>query len=158
MEKIPYTNDTAAPVYVGGLLVKPGQTRMIDPADAPNYAAALAAGQATAAGEPENPTLKLLDRPVKDILPELPALTDAQLDELEAGEADGKTRKGVLEAIAEQRVLRAEESLALENIANATPEQLQAVVEGQDGRDHSHAFIAAVKVEIERRANAAPGA
>lgn len=158
MDKIPYTNDTDQPVYVGNLLVKPGQSRMVDPELAPNHAAKIAAGQATPAGEPENPVLKLLDSSVKDVKAALPGLTDAQLDELEKGEADGKTRKGVLEAIGEQRVLRAREADALEHVREATDEQLAAVVKGEDGVEHTMAFVAAVQAEIDRRAAEASGA
>lgn len=53
--------------------------------------------------------LDLLDENVATVTEALPACTPEDLDRLEAAETEGKTRKGVLEAIAAERLRRASE-------------------------------------------------
>lgn len=101
MDKVPYHNTTDTPRYVGGVLVEAGQTRMV-PAMAVNPPAA-AAPAAPAADGHDDALLALLDGNTAEITEALPGLDAAQLDALELAEANGKTRKGVLAAIAAAR-------------------------------------------------------
>lgn len=99
--KVPYTNNTTTAQYIGPLLIQPGDTRMVDDSFLPKEPTA-----ATPA-EPTDPVLALLDANVATVTSSIAALSDADLDRLETAEQNGKTRKGVLEAIAAQKIDRA---------------------------------------------------
>lgn len=99
--KVPYTNTTNGPQYVGPLLIQAGDTRMVDQSFLPS------APEAHAESPPADPVLALLDANVSAVTGSIATLSDADLDRLEAAERDGKTRKGVLEAIAAQKIDRA---------------------------------------------------
>lgn len=107
--KVPYTNTTTAPQYVGPHLVQPGDTRMVDDTFLPP-----AAGAAVVADEPESPLLSLLDGNVQEVAAALAALSDDDLAQIEAAETAGKTRKGVLTAIEEDKLRRAADRAANE--------------------------------------------
>lgn len=102
MKRIPYTNTTDAPAYVAGILIQPGETRMVEALQLAKPAPMPAAAPAPDAPPPV--LLDILDGSVKDITSALPQLSAEQLDELETAEQNGKTRKGVLEAIAAARI------------------------------------------------------
>lgn len=109
MKRIPYTNTTEQAAYVGGVLIQPGETRLVDalqvsPPDEGTPP------EATQDDDQTHSVLGLLDRSVKDIGEALPTLTDDNLTTLETAENDGKTRKGVLEAIAAERIRRAQQN------------------------------------------------
>jgi len=101
MCEIPYTNTKDHVVHIGTKAVRPGETRMVDESMLPD--AHKRGGEA-----PPEPEQTLIDRPVKEIAEALPNLSDAELDELLAAEEAGKTRKSLLEAIARERLRRAE--------------------------------------------------
>jgi hypothetical protein len=109
MSKIPHTNTSDAPAYVAGVLLRPGETRLVDarllPAS-PEYASPSPAAPAPTSPAPD-PLLDILDGPVREIAAGLAALSDAELTTLEAAERAGKTRKGVIDAIATERAARA---------------------------------------------------
>lgn len=109
MKKTPFTNSGDHPVYAGGVLVRPGETRMVDPSTVDGLSTA-AEPEAPAASGQTNSVLKLLDQSIPKVLEALPELSDADLEAVRAAEQDGKTRKGVLEAI---------EALRIERVATA---------------------------------------
>lgn len=103
MERIPYTNDKGHTVYVGPVSIRPGETRMVDPSmlnpEAP----------AAPAEEPQqpNPLATLLAGNVTAVQAGLEALSAEELAALQAlEEGAAKPRKGVLEAIAAERLRR----------------------------------------------------
>jgi hypothetical protein len=103
MKQTVFHNDTDKPQYVGGVMIPARSARMVD--------ARLVPGATPAAEVPaptEDAILGLLDGTVKDIHAALPGLSDEDLLRLENAENDGKTRKGVLEAVAEERLNRAQ--------------------------------------------------
>lgn len=100
MDKVSYHNNTDSPRYVGGVLIQPGQSRMV-PANA--VAAPSPAEPPPAAAGHDDALLALLDGNTAEITEALPGLDAAQLEALELAEARGKTRKGVLAAIADAR-------------------------------------------------------
>lgn len=105
MNRTHYHNTAAHPIYVGGVMIPAGASREVD--------ARLVPGAAAATEEPEgeppaDPILALLDGNVAEVKAALPGLSDEDLDRLEAAEDNGKTRKGVLEAVAEERLARAQ--------------------------------------------------
>lgn len=88
-----YTNDTDAPKYVGGKLIPPGETRLVD---VPVIAAGVAVAEA-----PQDPLLMLATGKVTDITAALPNLDADQVDVLlatENGRAGGP-RKTLIQAL-----------------------------------------------------------
>lgn len=108
MKRIPYTNDGDTAKYVAGILIPPGETRLVD---ALQVSAPVPMDDAPEAPPPvptEDVLVAILDGSVKDITEALPALTLEQLDTLELAEQGGKTRKGVIEALAAARIALAQ--------------------------------------------------
>lgn len=114
MNKIPFSNTGTTPVYAGGLLVRPGETRMIDPTTVDGGDASAEAPAPS--GSPANPLLTLLDQSIPKVVEAIRELSDADLEAVRQAEEDGKTRKGVLEAI---EALRIERAAAAEEAAKA---------------------------------------
>ncbi|MEW6647198.1 MAG: hypothetical protein AB1450_08375 [Pseudomonadota bacterium] len=110
MEKrIPVSNNTQMPIYVGSNMVPPGETRDFPESQVPPHLrpAAHVAETAPAPGNDGDPLLELLDKPIKEITPLLTALTDDELTRLEVAENAGKTRSTLIAAIAEEKLKRA---------------------------------------------------
>lgn len=110
MRKVPYYNPTDKTQHLGPVSVRPHSTREVDPRDIPGYKPGAAERPA-----PADPTLELLDNSIKDIAERLPDLSDEELDSLEEAEINGKTRKGLLEAITEERLNREQQGGSGEN-------------------------------------------
>lgn len=104
MKKTSFTNNGTTPVYAGGVLVRPGETRLVDPTavdgltDAPEAPAP--------SGDQTNSLLSLLDQSVAKITKGLAELSDQDIEALRVAEENGKTRKGVLQAIEALRIER----------------------------------------------------
>lgn len=153
MKKVPYTNNTANRMTIGGVAVRPGETRYIDETLHPDYRAAAAPPTA-----PTDPVLELLDNPIKDIVPQLPTLSDEDFIKVWQGEENGKTRSSLLKAFEGEKLRRAEIAEAtggsydgfLEQL-NATEDLAAALKAEQDG-DNREPVVAAFEAEIERRA------
>lgn len=106
MNEIPVSNPHANPMYVGGVMIPGGETRLIPAAQVPPNLRPAQVVEAPA--EPVDPVLSLLGESVSDIVTQLPALDAAELDRLEAGERAGKrVRSTLVNAIAEERLRRA---------------------------------------------------
>lgn len=151
--KLPYTNTTNAPQYIGPLLIQAGDTRMVDSAFLPPQA------EAAKPAAPEDPLLALLDSSVATIKDALRNHSDADLDRLEAGETAGKTRKGVQAAIAEERLNRSsavgEVADAIAQIAEAPDALLVELVAKFDSEENplrfNRPFRAAAEAELLKR-------
>ena len=104
--RVPIENNGQMPIYVGGVMIPPGETRHFEDDMLPPEFRAPAEVQA----EPESldPLLAVLEGTVAQIKHGLPDLSDEELDRLEMLEAEGKARKTLIEAIAEERLRRAE--------------------------------------------------
>lgn len=131
-------NTTGSPLFVGGKLIPPGESRDIDVAllppercDAPAQAA-----------EPAAPGLAaqvqaLHAHSVKEIVAELPALTQEAFELLCQAEAEhAKPRSSLLAALDAERIRRANAQLEADaedsyqkQLAELTPEQLAALGE-----------------------------
>lgn len=105
MYKTPFTNTGTTPVYAGGVLVRPGETRMVDP-NTVDGLATTAAPEAPASSGQTNSLLTLLDQSIPKVAEAIRELSDADLEAVRIAEQDGKTRKGVLEAIEALRIER----------------------------------------------------
>lgn len=113
MEKrIPVTNNTAMPLYVGSNLVPPGETRDFPESQVPPHLRP--AEEATPEEETQtDPLAELLAGSVKDIAEQIGDLSDedlARLGDLEQLKGD-TARKTLLSAIAEETLKRAEAAL-----------------------------------------------
>lgn len=110
--KIPVTNNGAMAMYVAGLMIPPGETRHFNPDQVPDHLR-----PAAAEPEPEtpgDPLADLIKGTVKEIAAAIPGLSDedlSRLGDLEQGEG-GAARKGVLSAIAEEILKRADAKAA----------------------------------------------
>lgn len=107
MKRVPLTNPhTDRTLHVGGVVIPPGDTRLVDEHAVPK---ALQAPKTPAVQEPEpNPMAELAEQKVDDIVAALPELDDEQLAELlDLEQAADKPRKGVLEPITELQLERA---------------------------------------------------
>lgn len=104
--RIPVTNHGDTMLHVGGKVIRPGETRHIDAALVPE---SLHPQTEQAQDDaPADPLLALLDGNAKEIAAALAGLSLDQLAELEAAEEAGKTRKGVMASIADERLRRAD--------------------------------------------------
>lgn len=130
-------NTTGAPIYVGGKMIQPGTGRDIDVALLPpEYQ------EQTATAALAEPTLadlieELRAKSVKDILAEVPGLTQEALGLLlEAERAQAKPRTSLIAGIDAEMLGRAdaklkadEEALYLNQLLDLTPDQLAAINE-----------------------------
>ena len=103
--QVPIENKGAMPIYVGGMMIPPGETRHFAEEDLPPEYRRSAAPPVA---DVEDPIDALLQGKVSEVIDGLSVLSDDFLARLEAREADGKARKGVLEAIVAERLVRAE--------------------------------------------------
>lgn len=94
-------NKGDSPMYVMGRMIGPGCAETVDmPPDAEDEVV-------LAPEAPENPLAVLLERPVKEVVSALDGLSDDELTDIEALEAAGQARKGVLKAVMELKLVRA---------------------------------------------------
>lgn len=111
-QKIPVTNNGAMAMYVAGLMIPPGETRHFDADLVP-----LHLRPAPPEAEVEEPTdalAELITGTVKEVAAAIPSLSDedlSRLGELEQAKG-GAARKGVLSAIAEETLKRADAKAA----------------------------------------------
>jgi hypothetical protein len=101
--QVPYTNEIGRPVHVDGKRILPGETRTVDARSVPRGEPETAAPVEETGGS----VLDLLDATAAVILDALPELSDEQLQQLVDAEQAGKTRKTVIEGIAEEQLRRA---------------------------------------------------
>lgn len=105
--KIPVHNNTKMPMYVAGLMIPAGETRHFEENQVPSHLRP--APVADAVDAPADPLVELLDHKVADVAAALAELSDADLETLGSMEqAAENPRKGVLHAIAEETLRRAD--------------------------------------------------
>lgn len=106
MNKIPVTNDTDHNMHVGGSVLRPGETQLVEPHLVPP-----GMGQLSTQANDEPPVDHVLDLQKSKsaiVIAELTALSLDDLHALEALEASATApRKGVLEAITAEHLRRA---------------------------------------------------
>lgn len=145
MKRIPYTNRLAHSVVIGLATIAPGDTRMVDPSLVPDQAPA----PPTVDDTPSDPVLAILDDSVPTIAAQLPFLSDDDLARVEQGEADGKTRKGVMAAIEEEKLRRAKVAEAADALRGFSDEEL---AEQADSEEDETVLAAIAKIRAERAA------
>ncbi len=108
--RVPIENTGKMPIFVGGVMIPPGEIRHFeDDMLPPEFrSAAPVAAEETAA----DPLAELLEGNVAQVTGGLDLLSREWLTQLEALELASKKRKGVLAAIAEEQLRRAEKDAA----------------------------------------------
>lgn len=102
-------NPTNRAIFVGGLLIQPGEGREVDASLLPPEYAEPQADQLAPAPEADAALRELLASPVKELLPLLPEQSPQTLADLARLEAEAATpRKTLLGAIAELQLQRAQ--------------------------------------------------
>jgi hypothetical protein len=108
MNKIPVTNDTSHNLHVGGSVLRPGETQLVEPHLVPPGMGHTSAPADTA--PPLNHVQELQKAKSAIVIAELTALSIDDLHQLEVLETSStKPRKGVLEAITAEHLRRASE-------------------------------------------------
>lgn len=102
MALIPVTNDGDSTRYVGGYAIHPGETREVPEHLVPADVDVVMDQDAVI-----DPVAQTLGHPIKGIVEMLPAMDDAELALVESAEIIGANRKGLLTAIAEEKLKRA---------------------------------------------------
>ncbi len=104
--RVPIENNGQMPLYVAGVMIPPGEIRHFeDDQLPPEYR------QPAEESEVDltlDPLVDILKMKVADVASGLAALSDEELDRLEMLEVEGQNRKGVIAAVAEERLRRAE--------------------------------------------------
>lgn len=144
-------NPGASPLHVAGIVVLPGETRILPLALLPPHLHPKAAEIPTMAADP---LADLLALGVAKVCDALPALDEGLLEQLEAAEAAGaKPRKGVLDAIVKEKLRRASLLKQLEefNRAVGTMDDRALAAYRENVTGHPE-MLAAVDAEIKKRA------
>lgn len=110
MNKVPHTNETQKFLHIGAVTIPPGETRDVD--------ASLLPGFKPVVGLPSQPEIppdllaELLKASIKNIVPELPGMSDDDLARAATLEAAGQHRKSLLEAFAAENLRRLTDAAA----------------------------------------------
>jgi len=122
-------NKTAMPIYVAGMMIPPGETRLIeDDMLPPEHRTEEPTKEPEA---PKDPLVELAEGNVKSVLAAIGELSDEDLARLQVIEFEGKARKGVLEGIAEEGLKRAqkvEDAKKAEDVNKMTPPDGSTVI------------------------------
>jgi hypothetical protein len=107
--RVPVTNNTAMPIYVGVNMIPGGETRHFEESDVPEHLRPAPAPE-PAPTLPPDPLVELAGKGVKEIVEAIPSLSTADLErvgELEQAKGEG-ARKTLLSAMVEALLKRAE--------------------------------------------------
>lgn len=135
----PVTNNTRMPIWVGGVMIPAGETKVLPAHQVPEHLRPAPA--AAPAAPPADPLDELLAGKVAEIQAALAGLTDADLERLvDLETAQDKPRKGVLDAAAGERLRRAQHAEFLETLAQraeSAPDAaaIEALIEDQEDAD-----------------------
>lgn len=105
MNKIPVTNDTSHNLHVGGSVLRPGETQLVEPHLVPPGMGEIS--DTVASSDETDHSAILAAVGTADILACLQDASAEKLDHIEKYEAEGKNRPAVMEGIAAERLRRA---------------------------------------------------
>jgi hypothetical protein len=105
MKKVPFTNNGETTVHIDGKRIEPRQTRDVDPSKIPEKLRKTEADLPEA--KPVDDITRILDNTIPEIEQLLPGLSDEELAAIKAAEEAGKTRAGLMKAIGEEELMRA---------------------------------------------------
>lgn len=127
MNDIPVRNDGKMPLWVGSTMIPAGETRHFPAHHVPPHLRPKPA--AAAPVPPVDSVLALLDGTISEIVSEFGVLSDEALERLEAAEHAGNTRKGLMSAIADERLQRAQARESAKQFLALGPEARVAQLE-----------------------------
>lgn len=104
MNKVPHTNETLKFLHIGAVTIPPGETRDVDPSLLPGYKPVVVPPPAPEV--PPDLLAELLKASIKNILPELPGMSDDDLARAVTLEETGQKRKSLLEQFAAENLRR----------------------------------------------------
>lgn len=115
---VPVENKGRTPLYVGDLIVNPGEIRLIDVSSLPPHLRP--APETPPLAPPEDPVVVLADKTLAEIRDAVSKFREEQLDALVKIEAaKEKPRAGVADAVTRERLRRAEAKAKLEDFHRA---------------------------------------
>lgn len=138
MKKIPVTNNTMTPIYIGSAMVPPGETREFDENDVPPHLKPKAVEQVA---HQRVDVVAFLAESAPDILASIGNLSDDQLQSARATEAKLENpRQNVLaglQAELEKRGVKAEDpaDAVLKELAGKAAKEVIALLEGLGDED-----------------------
>jgi hypothetical protein len=148
-KRISVTNDTKMGFYVGSNLVPPGETRDFPESMVPHHLRPTPPDLPLSGEEKGDPLGEMLKGNVGSVVALLPGMTAADIEKLGELEQAGQARKGVLSAIAEIQLSRAE---LMGHVASLSDEDLSAAIEdAETDPDPDTALLAALEAETARR-------
>mgnify|MGYP000393750727 CR=1 FL=1 len=159
-EKVPVTNNTAMPIYVGSHMIPPGETRHFDAAAVPEH---LKPAPVAPVAEVvvEDPIAALSDKPAKEVIAAIPELGVEALEKLgDLEQLKEKPRSTVLAAISEALLSRADvealsekdEAEIIAAIPQLTDQQLEKLRDLEQLRQEPRAAVLdAVTAAVEQR-------
>ncbi len=130
MKRIPIHNKGETIKYVAGRAIPPQETRVFDAHEVRH----LVPAEKKEPDVPTDPVLDLLDRPIKDIIPDLPNLSGDDIQRLKLAEQNGNTRETLIKAIDKDLARRAEVAQLMSDIQpllgpDGTADDVQAALE-----------------------------
>lgn len=158
--RIPVHNPSAMPIYVHGAMILPGETRHFDESDVPPHMRPVA--EAVESASPDAPLLSLLDDSIKNVLPKLDDLQDADIARLLVLESDGQNRKTLIEELhksLDERVIDAAVTALLSGDADSviaalpdiSDEEIERLIEIETDNAAREAVLTAASAETLKR-------
>lgn len=157
--KVPYQNTSDHVRHIGSVTLMPGQTRDVEEIDLHAHIGGEQPEAQKAEPAIDNALSVILSGSVKDIIGALAEVSDTDLNSMEDMEkAAEKPRKGVLSAVAEERLNRAsnkqatEMQLFIESLPGMSDEELAEMLGLYSGDEANAAYLAAIVTEQDNRA------
>lgn len=125
------TNDGAEIIYVGGKMIPPGEGRDIEEALLPPEHRDAPVQEADKQPSLDELLAELLHKPVKELIDGLSGMTQEALERMETLEGESKkSRKTLLEAIAAEKMARADEAMQNESLAEDLKKPTDELIAG----------------------------
>ena len=150
--KIPVTNNTKMPMYVGASMIPPGETRHFDEQDVPHHLRPTPPDLPLSGGEKGDPLAALLQGNVKSVADALNGLSTEEVERLGELEQAGQNRKGVLSAVAELLLGRAANAELLAKVEGMSDVELaDALEEAKTDINVDSDYLSALEAEAAKR-------
>lgn len=118
-------------MFVGGKMIPPGEGRDIDERDLPSEHRDQTAAAVDLLPSLDEQLAELLHKPLKELIGGLGGMTQEALERLEALEGESKkSRKTLLEAIAAEKMARADEAMQNEQLAEEMKKPVADLIAG----------------------------
>lgn len=125
--KIPVTNNTEMPIYVGSSMVPPGETRHFDEQDVPHHLRPVADAAVTPDEQQADLIVDLAAGTVKAAIEQIPALSLADLERLGELEQTGQARVTLLSALSDELLKRTQDAHLAELLGGEIEVIIQAL-------------------------------